>query len=176
MTSNAKEYAVALFSLACEGGNERAIYDALARARDALYKEPDYIDLLSSPALGLDERLGSLSLVFGDSLPEHVFSLLALLCEKHRIGELDACAAEYLRLLDAKEAFAVARVTSAVALTESEQAALKKKLEKMSGKTVSLSAHIDPDILGGVIVEMGDTVIDGSLRHRLREIKDVMNQ
>ena len=66
-----------------------------------------------------------------------------------------------------------ARVTSAVPLTEGEKNALRLKLEK-DGGTVTLDCVVDPEIMGGVIVETEDRVIDGSLRHRLREMKDVM--
>ena len=66
--------------------------------------------------------------------------------------------------------------TSAVSLTDRECIELTKKLEKISGNTVSLDCHVDPSLIGGVIVEMNGRVMDGSLRHRLREVKDVINR
>jgi F-type H+-transporting ATPase subunit delta len=69
-----------------------------------------------------------------------------------------------------------ATVVSAVELNETEKAALKQRLEKNSGNTVMLECTVDPSILGGLIVTVNGTVTDGSLRHRLREVKDVMSR
>ena len=106
-------------------------------------------------------------------LPE---TFLQLLCEKGRILSFDLCVAEYRRLLQIKESVISAKVVSAIPLTEDEKQRLTKKLEKKSGKTVSLTCSVDPTLLGGLIVEMEGAVVDGSLRHRLLEVKEVMNQ
>ena len=103
-------------------------------------------------------------------------SWLQLLCEKGRIGYFRACVKEYRALLAAKEAVITARVSSAVPLTEEESKALKQKLEKISGQTVLLDRTVDPSLMGGVVVEMNGRVMDGSLRRRLRAVKEVMEQ
>ncbi|MBQ9112466.1 MAG: ATP synthase F1 subunit delta [Clostridia bacterium] len=176
MAEISKEYAVALFSLACECGEERVVMDALERA-EAVFREADgFMELLSSPGIPLGERVSLVEHAFDGSFPEHVVSFIQLLCERRRIGLFYECVKEYRALLDAREAVVTAKITSAVELTDSELAALKQKLEKISGNTVNLECVTDGDILGGLIVEMNGTVTDGSLRHRLREIKEVMNQ
>jgi ATP synthase F1 delta subunit len=101
---------------------------------------------------------------------------MQLLCEKRRIALFEECVKEYRLLLNAAEARVTAKVTSAVALTDAELFALQQKLEKISGKTVLIEAIVDPDLLGGLTVEIDGTVMDGSLRHRLRRVKEVMNQ
>ena len=67
-----------------------------------------------------------------------------------------------------------AEVTSAVALTEDEKARLIKSLEKKTGHRVELACRVDKDILGGIIVRTEDTVLDGSLKHKIRSVKDVI--
>ena len=176
MTDISKEYAEALFLLACEEGEESAIMTALEDTAAVFEDSPQLMDLLSSPGIPMKERQEVIATIFGGRLPTHVFSFLCLLCEKGRICSLALCAEEYRRLLRIKESVVCAKVVSAVPLTEDEINGLTRKLEKQSGHTVQLDCSVDPSLLGGLIVEMNGTVMDGSLRHRLHEVKEVMNR
>ena len=176
MTEIIKEYAEALFSLAMETGEEEAYGAALDTVRTVLAENPDYRELLSSPAIPKHERTQAVDAAFADKLPVNIVSLLALLCEKNRIADFDGCVEEYHRLVRVKNAVVTAKVTSAVPLTEEEQLRLRQSLEKKSGKSVQLSCQTDPSLLGGVVVEMDGVITDGSLRHRLREIKGVISR
>ena len=176
MTEISKEYSEALFSLACEYGSVDETLSALETVAETFDAQPEYLALLSSPSVPLGARTEAIEQAFGGILPEHAVSFLQLLCEKRRIGAFYECLKEYRALVNARGAVVTATITSAVALTEEELSALKQKLEKLSGKTVITECHTDPSIMGGVIVEMDGTVIDGSVRHRLRELKEVMNQ
>lgn len=170
------EYAEAMFSLACENSSEKAVLEALESINNAFEENPDYMAFLTSPGIPLKDRVDSIAAVFGEDMPEHTLSFVQLLCEKGRIASFAECVKEYRNLLKIRESMMTARVTSAVELTEEQASALKQKLEKMSGKAVELEFNIDSSIMGGMIVEYNGTIIDGSLRHRLKEIKDVINQ
>lgn len=176
MTEVSKEYAAALFALACETGKEQAVMAALDTVLASLSENPEYMDFLASPAIPMSERLASVEAVFGASVPEYVSSFLGLLCEKGRIRSFADCVGEYRRLLHIRTSVTTAKVVSAVPLSAEELSALTEKLEKISGNTVIPECSVDPSLLGGVIVEMNGTVIDGSLRRRLREVKEVMNR
>ena len=176
MTEISKEYAEALFSLACEAGKEREMLLALEDALGAFEENPELMELLSSPGIPLSERIDTVERIFLGSMPEDGISFLQLLCEKRRIRSFPNCVKEYRQLLNQRDALVTAKVKSAVALTDAECAALKEKLEAISGNTVLLDCTVDPAILGGVVVELNGTVMDGSLRHRLREVKEVMNR
>ena len=176
MTEVIKEYAEALFILALEANKEKEYMKALEEALSAFESEPDYMDFLSAPGIPLGERVGAIEAVFGGRLPSNVVSLMQLLCEKGRIASYKSCVNEYRSLLLAKENITSAYVTSAVELTEAQKTALIRKLEKLSGHNVQLHLTVDESIIGGIMVEMDGKVIDGTLRQRLREVKDVMNQ
>ncbi|MBQ9783480.1 MAG: ATP synthase F1 subunit delta [Clostridia bacterium] len=176
MTEISKEYAEALFSLACEEGEEQEVLSALESTQRAFEKNPELMELLSSPGISLSERVDTIEQIFLGTMPEDVLSFLQLLCEKRRIRLFPDCVKEYRRLLNQRNAVVTAKVTSAVTLTDAECATLKQRLEKISGNTVLLDCTVDPAILGGVVVELNGTVMDGSLRHRLREVKEVMNR
>lgn len=174
MKEIAKQYAEAVFALACEERCEDAVMTALDDVAALFDQNPEYMELLSAPGIPLTERVGLIQTTFGARVPETVSSLLGLLCEKGRLRLFSFCRDEYRRLLHVRRAVVTAKVTSAVPLTEKERKALIQQLQKKNGGTVRLSCEIDPSIMGGVIVEMEGAVIDGSLRRRLRDVKEVM--
>lgn len=175
MTEIGKEYGAALFMLACEEHARETYGESLKLIKGIFKEEPDYAELLSSPGISLQERLHVIDVAFSDKVPEHILSFIKLLSEKGRISCLMDAIEEYEALLDASRHVYNARVTSAVALTEDEKRSLVGKLEKMSKGTVLAEYFVDEALLGGLIVEMDGKIMDGSLRHRLVEMKEVMN-
>ena len=175
MKEISKEYAEAIFTLACEEGCEDAVMTALDNVAAVFDQTPEYMELLTSPGIPLCERVGLLQTTFGQKMPEMVCSFLGLLCEKGRLRLFSFCRDEYRRLLHVRRAVVTAKVTSAVPLTEKERKSLIQQLQKKNGGTVRLSCEVDPSIMGGVIVEMEGAVIDGSLRRRLQQVKEVMS-
>ena len=175
MAQISKEYAEALFAIACEEKSEKDYLLALEQVLSVLQSDAEYMEFLTCPSIPLEQRLLTVEQAFA-SLPVHIVSFIQLLCEKRRITLFEECVKEYGLLLSAAESQVTAKVSCAVELTNGELAALKQKLEKISGKTVVIQTTVCPELLGGVVVEMDGTVMDGSLRHRLRMVKDVMNQ
>ncbi|MGN0778691.1 MAG: ATP synthase F1 subunit delta [Aristaeellaceae bacterium] len=175
MTDTSKAYADALFSLAMDSHTEDVTLEALHTVLTALTAMPDVMDLLASPSIPKEERLSVLDKAFGD-LPEYVMSFLKVLCSHGQIRHLSECVKAFEELHDSARKLSTAYVSSAVALTEREKKELKDKLEKRLGRTIRLECAIDPSLLGGLVVQVDGRVIDGSLKHRLHEIKEVMNR
>ena len=175
MTEIAKEYGTALFMLACEENEKKAYAEALMMIKDTFCEYPQYIELLSSPSISLNERLSVIDKAFSNTVPEYVLYYLKLLCEKGRITYFLESVEEYKALLDASEHISNARITSAVELTETEKEKLIDKLELINKGKVAAEYFVDPALLGGLIVEVDGKIMDGSLRHRLQEVKEVMN-
>lgn len=176
MAEISKEYAEALFELGVENGLENEFLEDLNVIRDSIEENRDFLTFLSSPGIPMEKRTTALDVALGESVREYVLSMVKLLCEKGRISLLDECINEYNALLQIKNMKAEAVVTSAVELTEDEKSAIKAKLEKLYNKTIELNEKIDPSILGGIIIELDGNRIDGSLRNKLRDVKDVMKQ
>lgn len=176
MNDMSREYAEALFAIACEENAKKEYSAALDKVMGAFSENPEYMDLLICPSIPLSERISAVEEAFSGSVPEYIVYFLQLLCEKGRIQLLDNCVKEYLRLVDASEHVSVAKVTSAVELTDSEKKRLQEKLEKISGQSVIMERITDPTIMGGIIIETEGRVIDGSLRKRLQEVKDVIGR
>jgi len=173
-----KEYGTALFMLACENKAEREYSAALKTVKSVLTADSDYMNFLSSPAIPRTERLDSIEAAFAGRLPDEVLSFIMLMCEKGRITCLDEAVGEYEKLLAVSERRSYAKITSAVELSDDEKASLIKKLETSngaaSGAKIEAEYEVDSTIIGGLIVEIDGKVIDGSIRSRLREFKEVM--
>ena len=175
MTEIAKEYGCALFMLACEENEKQNYAKALEIVKNTFLEYPEYMELLSSPSIPVRERLLVIENAFTGVIPEQVLSYLLLLCEKGRMPFFMESVEEYQQLLDASERVINAKVTSAVEMTEEEKQKLISKLELMEKGKVRAEYFVDAALLGGLIVEVDGKVMDGSLRHRLRDVKEVMN-
>lgn len=169
-----KEYAQALYALACEENIKEEIADEIASVGKAFDENPDYLKLLSSPSIEISQRLGLLESAFKDAVHEYVLSFLKLLCEKGHIAFYGECAIEFEKLVAFSNKISKAKVTSAVELTKEEKEALLEKLEVKCGHKVELECNVDSTILGGMVIEEDGKIIDASLKRRLSEMKDVM--
>lgn len=176
MAEISKEYAAALFMLACERDKKKEYAEALEMVESTISENPEYSEFLSSPGIPMSERLAAIEEAFSAYIPEDVLSYIQLLCERGRISCFCESAAEYQKLLAASEHITEAKITSAAELTEEEKKALKEKLEAMTKSVVNMEYVIDKSLLGGVIAEIDGKVIDGSLRGRLHDMKEVMNR
>ena len=174
MTEISKEYGTALFMLAAEEGETRNFASALEQIREVFIANPQYEELLASPSISLRERLDAIDAAFSDVIPEYVLSFLKLLCEKGRISCFADAVEEYLTLLAESERVSNAKVISAVALTKEEKQKLVAKLEEVNCGKVHAEYVVDASLLGGLIVEMDGKIMDGSLRHRLYDVKEVI--
>ena len=175
MTTTSREYAEALFELAVQGGVTKETSEGLETVVSALLQQPDYRALLASPAIGKEERLAALDTAFRGKIPEILLAILRMMVSRGHVSALTGMARDYEELARGYRGESVAVVTSAVPLKEAETVALRAKLEKKLGRQVILQCRVDPALIGGVRVDVDGRVIDGSIRNKLEEIKEVMN-
>lgn len=175
MMQTEREYADALFSLATEENSVEEYLDALLTVKELVAENPGYIELLASPAIPMSERFAAIDEAFDGRMPEYVVSFIRLLCENGRIRTLEACADEFYSLAAEFSNRTTAVISSAVALNDEQKSGVCEKLKKLTGKDIDPVYIIDESLIGGLKIEVDGKVIDGSVKHRLGEIKDVMN-
>ena len=101
-----------------------------------------------------------------------MLNLIGLMLRRGRIQELPRLAAEFRRLDNARQGITVATAISAAPLTQDEIRALTERLEEFTGGRVELDVQVDPSLLGGLVVRVGDRMIDGSVRGRLERLRN----
>ncbi len=176
MTATARLYGGSLYELAAEEGLTEVLMEQTQEVRTLFRENPDYVRLLSEPSLPKTERTKLIEDAFGGQAERYLLNFLKLLCERNILSEYAGCCEEYVRRYNADHNIAEAAVTSAVALTESQLAALKEKLEKMSGKTVHLIQVTDPSVLGGLRIELEGKQLDGTVQGRLTGLSKKLNE
>ncbi|MBQ4271794.1 MAG: ATP synthase F1 subunit delta [Clostridiales bacterium] len=176
MTGRGREYASALFATGLEDNCLEEINDGLKVIKEVLDSDPMFADFLLSPAIPKEDRVKAVEEAFGKNVHEHITAFLCILTSKGHIRDLDECIEVFDELYKDSMKKSVATVTSAVELTPEQKDKLQKKLEKMSGKELTVTYRIDKSLIGGIVVESDGTRLDGSIKRRLKEIKEVMEQ
>ena len=164
-----RRYAEAAFQLATRDGSIETWRRELEQAAAAT--DGQLMDVLANPALPLDERLEAANRVFAN-LGQSVRNIIFLLVRRHRIEQLPRVVAEFIRLDERRQGIVHANATSAAPLTDLEVKALTARLEQMTGGRIALETDVDASLLGGLIVRVGDRLIDGSVRGRLERLRN----
>jgi len=164
-----RRYAEAAFQLATRDGSIETWRRELEEA--AATTDGQLMDVLANPALALDQRLDAANRVFAN-LSQSVRNLIFLLVRRRRIEQLHRVVDEFIRLDDRRLGITHATATSAAPLTDLEVKALTARLEQMTGGRIALSTDIDEGLLGGLVVRVGDRLIDGSVRGRLERLRN----
>ncbi len=143
-----------------------------AKAVLTLWNEcPELSDAMASPVLEVESKKAALEKLFSDQLTPAFLNLLKLLADRQRIGFLDAVLERLLELYREQRNIALATVTSATALTEDQQAELLKKIKSVAATDkLELNLKVDPDLVGGFVVNVGSKVIDASLAGQVRRL------
>ncbi len=134
--------------------------------------DPRALAVLANPAIPVERRAAALADMLGDRVADPVLNLIRLLLRRGRIEELPRVAAEFRRLDDQRQGITHATATSAIELTPDEVRELTARLEQSTGGRIALDVEVDASLLGGLIVRVGDRMIDGSVRGRLERLRN----
>ena len=162
-----RRYAEAIYEIAVSTDKVKEIYEALNQMME-LYKNDNEFN--THPLIELDEKKKVLKEMFKNS-GETIENIIFYILDKKRMENIRNITAEYLKIYYEKNQILDVEATFAVEPTEAQKAKLIANLEKKTGKKVKLAIKIDKSILGGGIIRIGDTVIDGSIRKELDNIR-----
>lgn len=168
----AGRYAAALFDLAKESSKLPEVEADLVAFQAMLDDSADFVRLVRSPVIGAEDQARALGVILAkagiDGLSANFFRLLASNRRLFAVADI----IKAFRMIAAKARGEVtAEVTSATTLNDQQLAELKQTLKASVGKDVTLNAHVDPSLLGGLIVKVGSRMVDSSLKTKLQSLK-----
>ena len=168
--SSAKRYAQAVFEIAQEHNRLEEWQQELQTIAQAV-EQPEFVSLLSNPRL----PVGAKRQVLQETLvgaSEQAVNLATLLVVSGRLEALAGpIAQEYAKRLDELRGIVRVEVITAVGLDRAQREEISRRLVEATGKEIRMEERIEPDIMGGLVIRIGDQVVDGSLRSKLRGLK-----
>jgi len=170
MEEIAEVYARALFEVAKEHDVLDRVHDELGEFADALSENRTLQVFLFSPYFSSEEKRDGVKKIVSDA-DERFVNFLELLAERHRMPVLFRIRREFNALWADEHRLLPVTVTSAVELDEKLVADIGQRIEEQTDRTVELSSHVDPDVLGGLKVQVGNMVLDATVRNRLERLR-----
>ncbi|HEX5192720.1 MAG TPA: ATP synthase F1 subunit delta [Solirubrobacteraceae bacterium] len=175
MEEIAQVYARALFEVATERDSLDEIRDQLGAFADAMHENRDLAVFFFSPYFSIPEKKQGLERAVTGANPEFRNFLEALI-ERHRMPAIFRIRTEYDALWDEARKLLPVRVTSAVALDEETVKGIGDRIGSQVDRQIELSSEVDPDILGGIVLRVGNLILDASIKNRLEQLRQQVAQ
>ena len=172
----ARRYSKALFNLARERNELDEIDASLAVVTQTASASPELMTVLHHPLITRERKKEVLAQVFSGQIQPDVQNFLFLLVERDRASIIPNVAQEFARLVDEYRMVTDAEVVSAVPLSEEQQNAVVQRLQASTGYTIRLQTRVDENILGGLVIRVGDKLMDGSVATQLQKMREQLKQ
>jgi F-type H+-transporting ATPase subunit delta len=175
MEEVAEVYARALFEAAREADVLDEVHEQLGQFADALNESQDLMRFFFSPYFSSEEKKDALARALTDA-DVRFQNFLEALIERHRMPVIFRIRGQFEQLWEDERSLLPVVLTSAVDLEEGTVRHIGEQVGKQTGRTVQLSSHVDPDILGGIVLRVGNFVFDASIRNRLEQLRKQVAQ
>lgn len=170
----ALKYAQAVFELAQEKNMLDEVQSQLVMVEKTISSHNELATLMYHPRVPAEAKKETISKLFGTDTVDFLYKFLLLLVDKKREAVLPSIVREYVKLANQANNIDEAEVTTAMPLTEAEHAALAAKLSAVTGKKMILKTAVDAKLIGGVVVKIGDKLVDGSVARQLQVLKTAL--
>ena len=165
-----ERYAQALLELVSDNLSKEDILKELLDITESVKGSGDLNKVMTSLVISDDEKKNVISKLFENTTNKVILNFLKLLVDKNRFSMLESITKEYKNEINRLNNLLSINVTSAIDLTEDEKSAIKDKLSNILNKNIELEWATNPDIIAGLVFEVGDNIIDNSLRHKLQDL------
>jgi F-type H+-transporting ATPase subunit delta len=170
MEEIAQVYSRALFEVAQQQGKLDLVREQLGQVADALNESGDLRVFFFSPYFSTEEKKDGLRKAVEGADPA-VLNFLEALLERHRMPAIFRIRAQYEALWEQENKLLPVEVTSAVGLDEATVRSIGERIGEQTGQRVELTSKVDPGILGGIVLRVGNSVLDASIKHRLDQLR-----
>ena len=168
----ASRYAKSLIDLAQEKGVLEQVHADMQLFAKTVKENRDFKLFLGNPIINHGKKLSVLKSLFTGKVNDMTLRFFLLITEKNREAVLDGVATEFIRQYNALKGIEKAQVTTAVPLTPESRAQLNQKVVQLTGKSIQLEEKVDPAIIGGFLLRVGDKQVDDTIRTSLRALKN----
>jgi F-type H+-transporting ATPase subunit delta len=165
-------YALTLIELAEQANQVREVSEEMAELRRITREDPSFIKLLASRVLPMETRVESLEKIFKGRVSDLVFRFLKLLVKKNRFDEIDGIAGAFAKLMDERHGILEVEAYTAQPLEPATRQRIVDHIHALTKREVKLHEHVQPELIGGLKLRIGDAVIDGSTLTQLRKMKE----
>ena len=175
----AQRYAKALFALGKQEGTSKLEHfgENLSALSNVLEETPELVRFFTIPIISIAEKQKVLVQVLDRINVDPVIkNFCLLLAEKERLPLFGAIAEHFGKLLDVEWDVVRGKILTAVDLSKEQQSGILARLEKQTSRQIALKFEVDPSILGGVVLQVGDNVLDASLRAQLTILRDIIKR
>lgn len=172
----AKRYSSALMKLASSDAELNGIYENLVLVYETIDSSVEMKEFISHPSIAKSDKKEVLAEIFGNKISKDVLNFLYILLDRNRIFALGAVINSLRDLMNKKYNILVIRAISAVELSDEMKAKLKSKLETIYQKQINLDTKVDENLIAGMVLKIGDKIIDGSVKTRLDSMKRALIQ
>jgi F-type H+-transporting ATPase subunit delta len=171
----AQVYARALFEAAKERGVLDVVRNQLQQFVEAVNSDRNLMLFLFSPYFSSDEKKVGLNRAIDGADPIFM-NFLETLCERHRMPAIFRIRSRYEEMWDEENKLLPVQVTSAIELDSSTIQTIGDRIGEQTGRTIELSSRVDPGIIGGIVLRVGNLILDASIRNRLNQIRQQVAQ
>lgn len=165
-------YGEALFELASESGKEEEFLSEVETLKQLLDENPDFGRLMNHPKILKEEKLKVLEEVFSGRISRELLGFLHLVVTKDRYGEIDAILNFFVDKVKQHKGIGIAYVATAVSLNEAQKKEIENKLlSTTSFHRMEMHYQVEEDLIGGMVIRIGDRVVDSSVKNKLFELQ-----
>ena len=174
MTEIANTYGQALYDLAKDEDLAEELLEQLSVLKDSFSAEPTFVQLLCTPSIPKQERYKVLDDTLRDQVHPYVLNFLKILTEKGYVRHFFGCCQVFRERFNADHNILPVTAVTMISLSAELREKLVQKLTDVTGKSIELECRVDPECLGGVRLELNGMQLDGTVRRRLDEIRNIL--
>ncbi len=169
-------YGDALFELAIEESKVDVLYDEVRFMRQVLAENKDLVAMMTHPQIPQEEKLSTVETIFKGKISDEIIGLMRMIIEKGHFSDMDGVFSYFEDRVKEYNNIGVAHVSTPIALTEAEKDKVEQRLLETTGyKSFEMEYSVDESLIGGMVIRIGDRVVDSSIRTKLynltRELK-----
>lgn len=171
-----KTYSDALFEVGLENNSLEVLLEELSFIEKSFLEYPDFLELFRTPRVSIEERKSIMTSIFGGKISDEMLNFLKVILDKRRASEIFDIKNEFEIAVHKHNNILEATVISAVEMNEEQSAKIIKRLSAVTGNDIIIKNKIDDTLIGGVVIYIGDKIIDGSVKKKLSDLKEELAQ